>query len=281
MTFLEALRSGRPIVMDGAMGTELLRAGLPQGQLGELWNIMHPDKVADIHNAYVTSGASVVLTNTFRANPETAVGYSNVPLTALIRAAVEIARASNAQWVLGDIGPMANLNLDFDSWIASFAGVDGLLVETQSDWRLLDRVRDVVRRVLPAVPIFFSVSFLHAGDGRLATIGGDPPKKIALVAAQHGIAVLGSNCGRGITLEDMSATLAEYRTETDLPLFVRPNAGTPTWTGGSCIYPASAEQMAACVPDLVRAGASMIGGCCGTRPEHIQAVREALARGVD
>jgi 5-methyltetrahydrofolate--homocysteine methyltransferase len=287
--FLQALQSGRVLLMDGAMGTELQRAGLSPGGCGELWNLDHPGRVQAIHRAYVDAGAECLLTNTFQANPPALTRHGAGPLLERIcRAALDLARAAVGPdgFVLADVGPILiapgyTESVDPDLLAAvvrplttptpAGATADGLLLETFSTPAILSAVRPLCQRL--SVPVLLSLTYRRLPDGSLQTWSGDPPEVYARAARAAGVAALGVNCGRDIGLEDICAIVRRYRQLTDLPLFARPNAGTPTRAGERWVYPLTAEGMAGGLPALLEAGVSLVGGCCGTTPRHIAALR--------
>jgi 5-methyltetrahydrofolate--homocysteine methyltransferase len=287
--FLEALRSGRVLLMDGAMGTELQRTGLRPGECGEAWNLTHPDRVRAIHQAYVDAGAEVLLTNTFQAHPSHLAGFGlEDHLEEINRQAGALARkaAGRPRFVLGSIGPIFDPSgktefSDLKSLgrvLASLENADGFLLETCSSPRALTAVRYAFHRVpeVEATPLLLSLTYRRDPSGRLVTHSGHAPETYARHAESHGVAALGVNCGRDIGVDDIIEIIRRYRRETDLPLFARPNAGTPTKQGDRWVYPHTPEAMAARLPELLEAGASMVGGCCGTTPEHIAAFREVI-----
>jgi 5-methyltetrahydrofolate--homocysteine methyltransferase len=278
--FLEALTSGQVLLMDGAMGSELQRAGLPLGACGELWNLTQSERVRAIHQAYVDAGAQCLLTNTFQANPSALAKHGqSEQLEAINHAALQLARsvAGTERFVLADVGPLK------EDWNAapmklvleSLRGVDGILLETYSDVHALWIVKYVCLPLVAAkeVPVLLSITYRRTSDGLLTTHGGQPPEVYGRLAEQYGVAALGVNCGREIGMDDVIHILGRYRQVTDLPLFARPNAGTPVPVGERWLYPHRPETMAAQVPALLETGVAMIGGCCGTTPEHIAAFR--------
>jgi 5-methyltetrahydrofolate--homocysteine methyltransferase len=270
----EALAAGKPILMDGAMGTELLRAGIePVPGV----NVTHPELVQRIHESYVHAGARVLLTNTFQANQ----GTNRRVITAAVGLARAAARAG--QILLASFGmPITERStllggLPFDQ-------LDGTLLETQSELRSKEDIGLPVNmavhflRTISRVPLLISMTFRRDISGRLETISGLGPEAIAAEAEDAGVAALGVNCGRDISLTDATKVLQAYRSACNLPLFARPNAGTPTRVGDRLVYPVTPAEMAAWVPEAIQAGAIMIGGCCGTTPQHIAACRESLAK---
>jgi methionine synthase I (cobalamin-dependent) len=263
----EALAAGKPILMDGAMGTELLRAGVDPGPAV---NFNHPEIVQRIHESYVGAGARVLLTNTFQIKPGTR--------GRVIAAAVRLARgaAHAEQIVVASVGmPLAEPDSGSLLSRIPFDELDGILLETQSNLSITESLAVAVRL---SVPVMVSMTFRGEAEGRLETVSGLTPEAVATSAQHAGIAMLGVNCGRDISLADTITILQAYRSVCHLPLFVRPNAGTPTRVGDRLVYPVTPEEMAAWVPEAIRAGAIMIGGCCGTTPDHIAACREALAK---
>jgi 5-methyltetrahydrofolate--homocysteine methyltransferase len=277
---LDELRSGRVLLMDGAMGTELQRAGLQSGQCGELWNLTRPELVRAVHERYVNAGARCLLTNTFQANPRALERHGRCHrMQEINQAAIEIARAAGGPdcFVLGDIGPLGDRasEEEIGDLVGSLCGADALFLETFSDRQDLDRVMNSVGQQSPAdrLPVLFSLTYRKSPDGRIATYGGMAPDDMARDISSAGIAALGVNCGRDISMQDIVEIIRGYRSATDIPLFARPNAGTPERVESSWRYPHTPQAMASRVPDLLDAGVAMIGGCCGTSPDYIEAFR--------
>ncbi len=281
--FLKALHSGRVLLMDGAMGTQLQRMGMRPDDCGESWSVKRAGSVRAVHDSYIAAGAEVLLTNTFQANPShlARFGLEN-HLEEIIGNAVRLARkaAGRSRFVLGDIGPIPAAEgqaafadfKDLARVLIALDGVDGILFETWSHPCVLSAMEYAFHRVVEVeTPLLLSLSYRRTLSGQLTTISGHAPETFARHAERHGVAALGVNCGRDIDMDDIIEIIRRYRAETDLPLFARPNAGTPTKQGEQWIYPHTPEAMAARLPELLEAGVSMIGGCCGTTPEHIAA----------
>lgn len=280
---LEALKSGRVLLMDGAMGTELQRVGLTSTECPEAWNFTHPDRVRAIHQAYVDGGAEVLVTNTFQANPRRLGSFPKAPATAdAVAEGLRLAHCccESRHFVLLGIGPFqapGSSMLD-PLTIASFGAAprcaDGLLFETWSDVACLELAKDF-RRWDPALatcPMFLSLAFQRDSPSSYRTIGGgQSPEWFASRAEDHGFAGLGINCGKDLSLADVAAIVRRFRRETDLPIFARPNAGTPTRLNDQWVYPGTPEAMATGLTQVLEAGAVVIGGCCGTTPAHIRA----------
>ena len=284
---LQALRSGRVLLMDGAMGTELRRRGLADAGCGEQWNLTEPDRVAAAHQAYVDAGAECLLTNTFQANrPALAKHGLEDRLEDICESAVAIARsvAGESCLVLADLGPVpedaASRLSDpqsLEEIIPDLQDVDGLLLETFSDPLALFVAKHCrVVSWADGAPILLSLAYQRDPKGGLCTRSGHPPEWFAMQARQYGVAALGVNCGRDLGMDDVIEIIRRYRKVTDLPLFARPNAGTPSRLGDRWSYPHAPEAMAARLPELLDAGVNMIGGCCGTTPEHITAFRAVV-----
>lgn len=282
--FFEALYSGRVLLMDGAMGTELQSAGLPEGQCFEAWNVTHPDDVRMIHQRYVDAGAEVILTNTFQANRATLTKHGlEMPLEEIQEAALHLAReaAGARRFVLVSIGPMQGDGEPdtemLESSIPDLGNVDALLLETWSDPLALSLVQQArIVSWCQEVPILLSITYEKSEKGEIQSHSRHPPEWFAMLARQFGVDALGVNCGRDIGMDEVIEIVRRYRKVTDLPLFARPNAGTPTRVGDRWVYPLTPRKLAERLPELLVAGVSMVGGCCGTTPEHIAALRPMI-----
>jgi methionine synthase I (cobalamin-dependent) len=277
---VEALHSGRVLLMDGAMGTELQRLGLRDDECSALWNITHPEQVAAVHAAYLEAGAEVLLTNTFLANREALARYAlRDRLTEIWQAAQANARLfTKPPLILADVGPfVGNFSDDARPLIALSRSADGVLLETAT----ATVAQAMGRWLAPAnhpnhgglgLPLL--ISFAYRRDDRAAV------KSCATFAAtalfRIGFVAIGANCGCDIDMDDLLDIVRVYRQYTDLPLFIRPNAGTPKRTASGWEYPRSPEYMADKLWPLLEAGVTMVGGCCGTTPAHIAAFRRVI-----
>jgi 5-methyltetrahydrofolate--homocysteine methyltransferase len=287
MDFLGLIDSRPLVVGDGAMGTRLFERGLGPGECGELWNLDRPDDVEDVLRSYVEAGADFVLTNTFGASG-LALGRHGVRerLAEVNRAAVAVARraAGGRALVVGDLGPggsllepygdvtEAQVRASFEPQVEALAaaGVDALICETFDSSAELRIVLEVVRRRTD-LPAIACMKFTPERSGRFRTIMGEGPDALVETCRDCGCAVVGTNCGQGS--ETMSRLVAELAGLSDLPIMVEPNAGMPRLVGGRTVYPEDAETFAGRLPGLYQAGARIIGGCCGTTPDHIRAIR--------
>jgi 5-methyltetrahydrofolate--homocysteine methyltransferase len=282
MSLLTALSSGAPLLMDGAMGSALLAAGF---RCPERACLDAPDLVRKLHEEYARSGARVLLTNTFQLNPVALARHGLEPhLEQIGRAAVHLARRSApGAWVLGSVGPICTPGSQVEfadhealaRTVSALADADAILFETCSSPRALTAAHFALHRVpeVEGIPLLLSLSYHRDGSGHLITFSGHKPETYARHAVRHGLSALGVNCGREVSMADVCEILRRYRDHTDLPLFARPNAGTPDAEGR---YPRSPEEMAKGVSEMVAAGACMVGGCCGTTAAHIAAFAEVL-----
>jgi methionine synthase I (cobalamin-dependent) len=274
------------LLMDGGMATELFKRGLELQEPPEAWNLTCPEVVREVHEAYLAAGASCILTNTFQANVH-ALGKHGLEdkLEEVIKAGVRSAREARgpARYVLASIGPLgAEFDATgFDRIVNSLEGVDGILLETFGDVGGLWLAKYGVAPLLgdKRIPVLLSISYVRSESGVIASLGGQSPDAFARLAPQYGVGALGLNCGgSSMQLSDATGVIKAYRNATDLPLFARPSAGTPQVNGNELVYPLQPTDFAAWVSEVVREGIRMVGGCCGTTPATIAAMREVLDR---
>lgn len=273
--------------MDGAMGTELLRAGVDPLDFGETDRAAWRAAARSVHRSYVKVGARILLTASFQVNPCSLqrAGRLNSVVHTLLQEAVADARAmsSPGALVLGDIGPLATIpaNEEFPpEWLEDvvhgLAGADALLLETCSTPSAFRAAGIAHALSQGSQPVLLSMTFRKGRNGTLQCTNGLMPEEIACMARDYHLAALGVNCGRELGLEDVTEVVRRYRSCTDLPLFARPNAGTPVRMGDAWDYPLTPSAMAAQLPGLLEAGVAMVGGCCGTTPAHIAAMRPVV-----
>ncbi|MGN0404197.1 MAG: homocysteine S-methyltransferase family protein, partial [Bariatricus sp.] len=283
-------RLGRELLFfDGGMGTLLQERGLEPGELPEVWNLKHPEEVEAIHRKYFEAGSDIVLTNTFGANA-CKFHDDNWSLEEVIGAAVKNAKRAQEQGVLDgrktyvalDMGPTGKLlkpmgDLDFEDAYRAFAeaavigeknGADLIHIETMSD------TYEVKAAVLAAkentsLPVF--VTMIFDERGKLLT-GGDVPAVVAMLEGL-GVDAIGMNCGLGP--DQMLPLLKEMRRYTSLPVIIKPNAGLPKQRNGETYYDVEPESFASTMKKIVEEGACVIGGCCGTTPDHIRKMVES------
>lgn len=282
------LVSNGPVLTDGAWGTELQRRGLGVGECPDVWNLSHPEDVADVARCYREAGSRVILTNTFRANPISLAAYGLADRAAEIsRSGVEISkRAAAGALVFASMGPSGKLlaagEVTGEELAAAFriqaealaaGGADALLIETFSELEEAQLALSAANTT--GLPVIVSFAF-DTGKSKDRTMTGVTPERAAKAMTEAGAQAVGANCGVGI--EQGVALCRRMRAATRLPLWMKPNAGLPEIIGGAVEYRVTAEQFASFVPLLRDAGASFIGGCCGTTPEFVRAAAAALSR---
>ncbi|MDR3560973.1 MAG: homocysteine S-methyltransferase family protein [Negativicutes bacterium] len=273
-------------LFEGAMGTMLQQAGLPAGYCPELWNIEHPERITSVHRQYVESGADIIESNTFGANRIKLEHYHlQSQVMALNIAAVKAARAACGPRtkVAGSIGPTGKFiaplgELTFAAAYDVFseqisaldqAGVDMIIIETIIDIQEM-RAALLAAKAATAKPVVCQLSF--GADGR--TLTGTDPRTAAVILAAMGADVIGANCSLGPA--QLLPVVTELALSCSVPISVQPNAGMPELVQGQTLFPMGPAEMATWVPKLVAAGATYLGGCCGTTPEHIYALRQAM-----
>ncbi len=278
----------RVLVGDGAMGTQLLAAGLEPGSCSEEWNVSHADAVQRIQRAYVEAGSDLLITNTFGGN-RIALGRHGLTdrLYDLNAAAVQNARAAAGPetLILGDIGPTGALPESaggcgedefFDvlleqAEVLAGAGVDALIIETMT---AVEEMRAAVRAARQATdkPVIASASYDPTPDGNaFRTMMGVSVEEMVQAALDCGADVIGANCG-SVNMRDMVAIAGTMRALTAKPIIIQANAGRPEVVAGETVYPESPEQFAEHAGELVKLGVRIVGGCCGTTPAHIRAI---------
>lgn len=284
----ERLAVEKPVLTDGAWGTELQNRGLGVGECPDLWNLEHPDRVAELAQSYVEAGSRVILTNTFRANRIALAPTGQAQHTKEInRAGVEISlqAAKGRALVFAAIGPSGKLLCSdevtkeelqeaFSEQVraAAAAGADGIVVETMSD---LDEARLAVMAARETgLPVVACMTF-DSGKNRTQTIMGTTLKEAAETLTAAGADVIGANCGQGI--DHYLELYTGLCSATDRPIWLKPNAGSPELVDCRTVYKTTPEEFARAASSLVQAGAKFIGGCCGTTPAFIRALHEMLA----
>jgi 5-methyltetrahydrofolate--homocysteine methyltransferase len=287
-------RLGKELLFfDGGMGTLLQAEGLKPGELPETWNITHADIITDIHKKYIESGSDIILTNTFGANAlkfhDESCSLKEIVYTAVEhakRAAGEAQTAERTIYTALDIGPTGKLlkpmgDLDFEDAYKTFsevmiygaqAGADLIHIETMSDTYEL-KAAVLAAKETTSLPVFVTTIFDERG--KLLT-GADVPAVVALLEGLR-VDALGINCGLGP--RQMLPILNQILQYTSLPVIVKPNAGLPKQIQGETCYDVLPQEFAATMQEVVNQGAAVIGGCCGTTPEHIKAMTE-LCRGM-
>ena len=288
-SFMKRIQSS-PILFDGALGSLLAQMGLKAGDCPEKWNRIHPQKVADIHRAYVQAGAQVISTNSLGANRILLDRYGLADqVLPLNRRAARIARQTCPPevYVAGSVGPTGALcqctgGFTFDELVAIFreqitglleGGVDLICVESMSD---LHEARAAVTAAhsFPQVPVLATMAFVVGPRGFRTTMGVDPQSAVLELAAA-GADAIGCSFGQ-LTVQQMVKLVSILRNLTDLPLIARPTAGKPRLVRGNTVYSRTPKQMAEGADLILQAGATIMGGSWGTTPEHIAAIAETM-----
>jgi 5-methyltetrahydrofolate--homocysteine methyltransferase len=290
---IEAIRSRGPLVSDGAWGTFLYQKGLGASEAPESWNLSHPEKVLEIAHSYVDAGSDIILTNSFGGSPHKLEGYGlEQKVFELNKAAAEISKkaAGERAMVLGSMGPTGIMIMmgevtpeELREGFAAQAdgleagGVDAFVVETMSDLQeallAVEAIKGVSQR---EVACTFTFSRTQAGEYR--TMMGTGIEEYLMRVKEAGVDIVGANCGNGTA--GMIEIVKEIRKlDPGIPVLVHANAGLPVYRDGKTVFPETPGEMASQINDLVNAGADIVGGCCGTTPEHVRFIVRALNKG--
>jgi 5-methyltetrahydrofolate--homocysteine methyltransferase len=286
----------RRLVCDGAMGTQLMLAGLEQGSCGEMWNLTHPERVLAIQSRYAAAGADCIITNNFGGNRLMLTRHHHAEdLVEINHAAPKIARqACGGQegYVLGDVGPVGGVlepygDLKTDDVRAALleqaqalveGGVDAIILETQTSLEELG-LGIQGAKAAGAPFIIASLAYDRSMDGTFfKTMMGLSPEQAAEFAQEQGADAVALNCGTGMDMEAAAAIVRLYRSSCPLFTMAQPNAGLPVLENLKAVYKQSPEEMVQALPEVLAAGANIIGSCCGSTPEHTRAIREIVDR---
>jgi methionine synthase I (cobalamin-dependent) len=286
--FIESLIKNAPIILDGAWGTRLQQLGLAPGECPDIWNLQHPEKVELVAKEYVAAGSQIILTNTFRSN-RIALQIHDLAekTTELNLRGVEISKCAAQEncLVFASIGPSGKMLLSGEvteqqlaetfseqAGLLNEAGADAIIIETMSD---LEEAKIALRAAKEMdLPVGVSMVF-DAGKEKDHTMMGNPPEQVAEELTLSGADFIGANCGQGI--DGFLSICKRMKEATNLPLWMKANAGLPEIVDGETTYRTTAKEYVAYVKPLVTNGAVFIGGCCGTSPAFIEAIHEELA----
>lgn len=284
------------LLLDGAMGTQLIKRGAEPGKCNEYLNVESPDIVMSIHRAYSKAGSEAVITNTFGANRYALGrhGYGDYVMEMNL-AAARLARQAvgEERYVLGDVGPSGDFleplgNLKPQELRDAFTaqaealkagGVDGFIIETMTALDEVEIAVQAVKLVADGLPVFASMAFDKAGDDFRTMMGVDVSSAVERMVSLR-VDAVGFNCGT-ISLDEYVELAGRYvaavrATGRDVPVLAEPNAGRPELVEGKTVYKVTAEEFASAAGKIVAAGITIIGGCCGTGPVHIEAVAALL-----
>ncbi len=290
LSLVEKIRKQSVVISDGAWGTFLMAKGLAPGECPELWNVTHPDKVAEIAQSYKDVGTEIVKTNSFGGS---IFKLKNFGLEGrcyeLNKAAAAISRkvAGDKILVLASIGPTGKFLITgevteeelyecfkIQAMALAEGGADVILVETMTD---MEEAKIAVKAAKENTKceVVCTMTFDKIGDNSFATMMGVTPDQMVTGLAEAGVDALGANCGNG--MEGMIEITSQIRAvNKEIPVVIHANAGLPQYVDGKTVFPESPEMMAANFHKLLKAGANVIGGCCGTSPAHIQKLAEAV-----
>ena len=285
----QQLALGRTLVSDGAWGTFLHQRGLNTGECPEQWNIDRPDDVYAIAKSYVDAGADIILTNSFGGSPSKLAHYGlEERCFELNRAAAAISRraAGSDTIVLGSIGPTGIMlmmgmvspetlkdGFRIQAEGLKAGGADGVVVGTMS---AIDEACLAIEAACEVgLEVACTFTFEKMANGDFRTMMGYSPVDVIRPIVQAGASVIGANCGNGF--DNMIQIVRQFRAvDATTPILIHANAGLPSYVDGKTVFPESPEDMVAKLPELLKAGANIIGGCCGTTPAHIRALAHHL-----
>ncbi len=286
---VELIQHKKILVSDGAWGTQLFSKGLKTGVCPESWNLEHPEKVAEIAESYLNAGAELISTNTFGANKFKLDQYGlSDKLETICYTGAKITKniINGDQIVIGSIGPTGKFLAMGDITVSDLydtfklqaialesGGADAVCIETFYD---LDEAEQAIKAVKENTNLEVITTFtFDKTDYGYKTLMGISPKQMTEKLIICGADIIGANCGRGFA--DMIEIIKEIRHVSQMiPVLVQPNAGLPEIFDGVLVYKETPEFVGSIVPDLINAGANIIGGCCGTTPEHIKVISEVV-----
>jgi methionine synthase I (cobalamin-dependent) len=290
--FVQLINSGETIILDGAMGTMLFASGIKTGEAPELWNETNPEKIAEIHRAYIEAGAQIIVTNSFGGTSIRLKRYKlddrvhDLNLKAAQIARAEADKADSKIAVGGSVGPLGELikplgKIEFEEAKSNFAeqakalaegGIDVFWIETMSDLNEVKAAIEGIRSVSD-LPISVTMSF----DTHGKTVMGVSPAKAVKFLSQYPINSMGANCGSGPS-ELVAAIKEMHETNPQIVLVAKTNAGLPKMIDQKIVYDGTPDTMGEYARNVKDAGARFIGACCGSTPAHIKVMNDTLKK---
>jgi len=284
---IKSLIKSGTVVTDGSWGTQMQKRGLDRRECPDSWNLRHPERVLEVAQQYVTAGSRIILTNTFGGSRLALKKYKLDHQTVDINmAGVEISKKAvgNRAYVFASIGPTglmlvtretteAELQNVFEEQAAAQAraGADGIIVETMIDVTEARIAATAAKQT--GLPVIVSMVY-DSGENKDRTMMGNSPEEVVGELTGVGVDGIGANCGQGI--EAFLPICARLRQATDLPLWMKPNAGLPELIDDKAVFRTTAQEFVQYIPEMIQAGAGFIGGCCGTDQVFVKAIRETI-----
>jgi len=284
---IRSLVSSGPVVTDCSWGTQIQQRGLKRGECPDSWNLSHPQRVLEVAQQYVNAGSQIILTNTFGGSRLALQKFKLGGKVADINTAgVEISKkaAGDRAYVFASIGPTGlmlvtretteeELQNVFEEQAAAQAraGADGIIVETMIDVTEARIAAAAAKQT--GLPVIVSMVY-DSGENKDRTMMGNSPEEVVAELTGVGIDGIGANCGQGI--EAFPPICARLRQATDLPIWMKPNAGLPEIVDDQTLFRTTAQEFVQYIPELIAGGADFIGGCCGTDQGFVEAIRKTI-----
>lgn len=284
---IKSLIKSGPVVTDGSWGTQMQKRGLKRGECPDSWNLNHPEQVLAVARQYVDAGSQIILTNTFGGSRLALKKFELGEKTVEINmTGVEISKkaAGDRAYVFASIGPTGMMLVTRETTEEELqqvfeeqadaqarAGADGIIVETMID--VVEAKIAATAAKQTGLPVIVSMVY-DSGENKDRTMMGDSPEQVLEELMSIGIDGIGANCGQGI--EAFLPICSRLRQATDLPIWMKPNAGLPEIVDDKTVFRTTAREFVQYIPELIQAGAGFIGGCCGTDQGFVKAIRETI-----